>query len=963
MISNRTKHLFLLLIIFSNFHLYSQNEHLKVKQFTLENGLKVYLNEDQFAQNVFGAIAVNAGSKNDPAEATGIAHYLEHLLFKGTQSMGTWNYEKEKIHLDSITYWYEQLALTQDENKREYIQKQINSQAIKAAKYSLPNDFDGLLKSIGATGVNAFTSPDMTFYHNSFPTHQVEKWLDIYAHRFQNPVFRSFQSELEVVYEEKNRAMDNFEYRMFETFMKEVFAPHPYGTQTTLGDTEHLKNPSLEKMYEFFNTYYVANNMALILTGNFNSDEIIPIIKEKFGVWKSKPIPEFPNYQIQKFEGKKEIKVRYTPLKAGVLAFKTGSVKNDDYAAIQVMTAMLSNQQKTGLLDELVLKNDILYVEALQDAMNDDGVTYIIFVPKIIIQSFNKAEKLIFNAIKHLQSGNFDEELLNGAKNRLYIQMQMNLENNKQRGIAIGEAFNRGWEWNDYLNYLEKINDIDKNDIIAAANQYLNENHLALYSKMGFPKKEKLEKPPYKALQPNNTKTSEYATYFKSIKEQNIEPSFLDFENDAEYISLGRKNDLYITRNPINNIFSLKIKYEIGKEVNNNLKMAIALMKYSGTKNKSMQSLKQQWDNLGATYQIALERDYLSISIKGKEENLEEILQLLNQTIHQCELNEEAKKIIAKQMRIDKQVEKKTPSTVGNAMRYFVIYGNVSSYINRYSRKDIKNVNIQDAEEALSKALDHTATLHYTGNNDIEYIKESIQKNYTLSTSGIREKNAPRVSQHYDKNTIYIIHNKKALQSQVYFYIQGKPYNNKEYSLYQAFNTYIGDGFSGLVLQEIREYRSLAYSAWARYFYFVNNKKDSPDHSLFNAFVACQSDKTNEAIDVMMDILQNLPQKEEKLSEIITTLEQKNASNNIAFRTKSETIDYLKKLSFEKSPQELAYDDYAQLKFDDIMDFYKNHLQNEAIVITIYGNKNNIDLDALKQYGDITFLKIKDVLK
>ena len=221
------------------------NNSLKVETYQLPNGFTVFLNQDTTATRVFGAVMVNAGSKHEDPKATGMAHYLEHLLFKGTEEYGTSNYQAEKVHLDSINLLYEELAKTTDEDQRKAIQKSINDQALKASKYGMPNEFDKMLKSIGSTGINAFTSEEMTFYHNSFPGHEVEKWLTLYADRFKNPVFRSFQSELEVVYEEKNRAEDDFENRVFTVMEENLFPNLPYGQWPVLGTIEHLKTPSL----------------------------------------------------------------------------------------------------------------------------------------------------------------------------------------------------------------------------------------------------------------------------------------------------------------------------------------------------------------------------------------------------------------------------------------------------------------------------------------------------------------------------------------------------------------------------------------------------------------------------------------------------------------------------------------------------------------------------------------------
>ena len=253
---------------------------LTVKQYKLDNGLTVILNEDHSKPQIFGAVVVKAGSKNDPHDATGIAHYFEHIMFKGTDQIGTLNYPAEKVFLDSIVMMYDQLYLTKEEKARHEIQMKINQLSLKASEFAIPNEVDVLLRDIGSSGLNAYTSLEQTVYHNSFPSNQIGKWMDIYSERFRNPVFRLFQSELETVYEEKNMYADNPMSMMFENLLKTFYKKHPYGQQTTIGTIEHLKNPRLSKMMEYFNTYYVANNMALVLCGDFDTEKVIPLIQE-----------------------------------------------------------------------------------------------------------------------------------------------------------------------------------------------------------------------------------------------------------------------------------------------------------------------------------------------------------------------------------------------------------------------------------------------------------------------------------------------------------------------------------------------------------------------------------------------------------------------------------------------------------------------------------------------------------
>ena len=253
------------------------DDPIDLKQRRLANGLTVLLSENHEVPRIFGAVIVRAGGKNDPASATGIAHYLEHMLFKGTEALGTVDAARERPHLQRITALYERLRTTTDEEERAGLLAAIDRESQAAGKLAIPNELDRLLLEMGGTGVNAFTTPDITVYYNAFPARSVDRWLWLYAHRFQDPVFRLFPSELEAVYEEKNQSMDSFE-PIAEVFLKHFFPTHPYGSQVVLGSVEHLKNPSLKEMYAFYRRYYVPGNMALALSGDFDAEAIWPVI-------------------------------------------------------------------------------------------------------------------------------------------------------------------------------------------------------------------------------------------------------------------------------------------------------------------------------------------------------------------------------------------------------------------------------------------------------------------------------------------------------------------------------------------------------------------------------------------------------------------------------------------------------------------------------------------------------------
>ncbi len=222
--------------------------------YTLSNGLKVFLSVNHQSPRISAHIAVRTGSRNDPAETTGLAHYLEHLMFKGTKQYGTSNYAAEKALLDTIEARYEQYRLVKDPERRRVLYHEIDSISQLAAQYN--------------------------------PANEVDRWARIQADRFQNMVIRGFHTELEAVYEEYNIGIAQDQRKIFEALSAKMFPTHPYGTQTTIGTQEHLKNPSITNIKNYFHNYYCPNNVAICMAGDFDPDEVIAILERHFGSWK-----------------------------------------------------------------------------------------------------------------------------------------------------------------------------------------------------------------------------------------------------------------------------------------------------------------------------------------------------------------------------------------------------------------------------------------------------------------------------------------------------------------------------------------------------------------------------------------------------------------------------------------------------------------------------------------------------
>lgn len=929
-----------------------------IKQLKLDNGLSIILNEDHSKKEVFGMLVVKAGAKNDPKDATGMAHYQEHMLFKGTTELGTSDWEKEKPHIDRIIALYDKLGATKDDSLRLKIQKEINVESIEAGKYSILNETSSLINQMGGTNMNAGTGWDQTVFYNAFPPNQIERWASLYSHRFMNPVFRAFQSELETVYEEKNMYQDNFITSLLDAFNKNFYKKHPYGQQTIIGTTENLKNPSLTKMYEFFKTYYVANNMALVLIGDFDTETVLPMLKAKFGQWKSGDLPKKEHYVEAAFEGREQVTGKYSPIKMAMLGFRTVPEGHADELPLTLFNKLIFNEQGTGTLNKLVQNGKVMAVEAISMHYQDYGADIFLVIPKLIGQKMRTAENLALKAIQIVRDGDFDEAALQQAKKEMYVSFQLEMEDPEVKANSIAQLFLLNKEMGDLEAYPARINAITKADILRVAKKYYGDNYLAFYSKMGSPKKEKLSKPQYDPIENNTNAVSSFAKKFQDIAELEVKPDFVDFEKDIESLSLGEGLNLYCAKNSKNDIYTSTLVFKVGNLKIKEIDLVVALMNRAGTTDMSRDDLQTEFAKIGCTYEFSSDSERVILEISGLEKDLDRAYQLIGKLTASPQIKEKDLEIAMDDIISERKYEREDPAGVAQALVGQVMYGDKSSTIHRMRKKDIKHFEIAEFNRIWSEVFAYECDIHYTGSSNGNQVKEMIAKHIKFTAKPTKADQSGRIQvKDYQENLIYFVNRKDAIQSNIYFLVNGKPFAKEEVPAQEAFNSYFGGGFSGLVLQEIREYRSLAYSAGAWYV--------SPNHvglnNYFIGMIGTQADKTLDAMQVFYDLKKDMPEKPERMSFIQPYLAQTCITARPTFRNLTFSIASWKEMGYDADPSILIDEKAKTISFDDISKFYKKNIKDQAIVTMIVGDKSKIDLKKLAEYGKIKFIKEKDL--
>jgi zinc protease len=933
-------------------------ENPRIVTYKLENGLTVILKEDHNQPKVFGGVITRAGAKDDPEDATGMAHYQEHMLFKGTQTLGTTDWEKEKPHIDRIFELYDQLGQTKSDSARKEIQAEINKESVAAGKYAILNETSFLINAIGGTGLNAGTGPDQTVYYNQFPPNQMEKWLDLYAERFYKPVFRSFQSELETVYEEKNMYDDQFFTGLFEAFNKRFFKEHPYGQRSIIGTTDDLKNPSLTKMYQFFQDWYRPNNMALILVGDFSTEEIKPLIAAKFNKWEKGEVPEHKTYNEKPFDGREFFKVRMSPIPLGAIGFRAPASGSDDELAWDMTMKVLTNNMETGLLDQLMVNNEMLLTTAVNIPYQDYGETVFIFVPGFF-KSLKKAEGKIMEKIDMLKKGEFSDDIVNNIKAEMYKSYQLELESVENQAINLAYTFSQGRDPLSVYEKPQKIKAITKQDIVDIASKYLNDNRLVMYSKMGFPKKEKLEKPDYEPVVSNTNTKSPYREKFEQIDAFPYEIKPIDLSEKLQKLEVFPQVTLRRGNNPLNDIAEINMQFNKGKSHDMMLMYATNAMNNAYPEGMTLQKFKEAMGNTNCSYNFYTSESVTGIKIKGPEDKLTEAYELINSLLESPVISKDRIIQMYKEERMNRRMEKTEPDMIASGLYNYLLFGEKSQYKDRLPAKEIKKLDPQNLVDIFKDALQYQSDVFYVGKKSANEVSEDLKQTCLFLTNVKHQGKGFGLEsiKTFAKNEVFFINNDRSKQSKLFLFINQDKVTPEERPLIEAFNMYFGGSFSGLVLQEIREYRSMAYSAGARF--------DMPEYkendAVFFGYVGTQCDKTIDALEIFNGLIRNMPQKPERMQMIKDYLVNSAITKRGGFRSMPWKDRYWDHIGYNSDPIPQKVEAYKKLEFEDVVKFYEQKIKDKAVVIALVGASEQIDMEALKQYGDLQIKEWKDV--
>lgn len=919
--------------------------------YTLDNGLKVYLSVNKETPRIQTYIAVRVGGKNDPAETTGLAHYLEHLMFKGTENFGTQNYAEEKPLLDQIETLFEVYRTKTDEAERTAIYRQIDSLSYEASKLSIPNEYDKLMASIGAEGSNAFTSYDVTAYVEDIPANQLDNWAKIQAERFKHHVIRGFHTELETVYEEKNMSLASDGNKVFDGILEASFANHPYGKQSVIGTQEHLKNPSITNIKEYYKKWYVPNNMAICMSGDFDFDEAMDIIEKYFG--DMQPNPEL---QMMEYEPEKEITepiVRETwGLESEMLAiaWRFPGASSDEALMMSIIDALLNNG-KAGLLDlNLMQEQKVLWAYSFPLLLSDYSLHLVQAAPKEG-QTLDDVKDLILEQFAHLRNGEWDESLLTASIANLKLDAQVSLEDNDSRAYTMVDAFINGTPWEDVVNRIERMEKITKQDVMDFANKYFTDNNYAvLYKRQGEdPNLKNIDKPAITPIFMNRDTASTFLRDVQATVVNPIEPKFVDFDKEVSKGTIGQLPFLY-HKNNLNDVFVLQYIFDFGSNENKLLPIAANYMDFLGTSNMSATEIKQALYSLACSYYINVSDTKTTIHLYGLSENMEKAITLLEELLSDAIPNQEAYENLVSDILKSRDDAKTNQDESIYRLQEYALYGANTPSKNILSKKELENLNpttLLQTIRQLSASYhqitcyspmemeDAKAIVQHTHKfaEEIAHVKKNEAYKYKPTTENIVYI-AP-----YDANQIYLMSAS----------IGNETFDVKELPAITLYNTYFGGNMSGIVFQEMREARALAYHASA----YISEPSRKEEPCIYKTFIATQNDKMIDAITTFDEIINNMPVSQ-KAFDI--------AKESLISHLRTERISGGEILSYYLSQQELGltqdsrrqlYEAVLAMTLEDVVEYQQAKVKGLKYTTCVLGREADLDMKSLEKWGKI----------
>jgi predicted Zn-dependent peptidase len=928
----------------------AETDPLNVEVHTLENGLTIYFSENHEEPRIAARVTARAGGAQDDPEATGMAHYLEHMLAnKGTSNLGTTDFDGEKPVLDEIRARYDELFVTRDQAKRMELYKTIDALGQRANQYTIANELKQVYGLLGARGLNAFTSRDNTAYVVDIPSNKLEPWAVLEGDRFSNAVFRSFQTEVETVYEEKNRSLDNAGRQMYDAISAALFTTHPYG-RSVLGTIDHLKNPSISRMEAFYNKWYIPNNMAVVLAGDFDSEEALALITEHFSALEAGVLPEEKLPAPPPLVGETVLHLRHNADEQVRYAWQTVSRGHPDESAL-VLADMLLDNSASGIMDRNLNNPQKLRSSGSSSTVMKYAGQQLVWGRPRTGQTLDEVKILLLEQLEVLKRGEFSDEELDAIRLNFRVRETAALESNAARVSAMMSSFVHEEEWSYTRARLDRLAAVTREDIQRVAEAYFGENRVVLTLESGEPEIPEIVAPELGDRPLNTTDHSELFERVSQMETPSLEVQSLT-EGEDYSVRDTTAGKLYTVKNPYSDLSAVVWRFETGSARDPLLCIAMNLWRRAGVGEMDQNAWEAWLYQRAVSLKTSCGDESVRVTITGPAAQVEEALPMVVERLREPALDEETVNTYLEDYVARRQDNKITLDLQQNALRKYALYGEKSPFLRSASDDTILSTSAADYLDRVSSLAGAQRVTLYVGPRSIDEVEAEL---ITAESYAELEAFEPKSFVVPEQSRILFL-DFDSVQSKITVYGPDSVLNNDERPEYALYGELMG-GSAGLVFQEIREARSLAYSAGGGY----RSGSEVGDQNYLWGVVACQADKTVVATELLVDLLHNLPDQDERWRRSHQAAIQRQVSSRIGFRAVPGTVESWRRQGLESDPRPELVSAIEGRSFDQLKAF-ANRFREMPFSIVVLGNAEKVDLKALEAIAPVTELQLEDLL-
>lgn len=929
---------------------------MAVQIHTLANGLSVYLAENHDEPWISCRVAVRAGAAQEPQHATGLAHYLEHMLAnKGTRALGTRDPDAERPHLDRLRSLYEALRDTDgadgngEADRRAALLAEIDDANQAANRWAIPNELKQAYGLLGARGLNAYTSHDRTVYTVDIPRNRLQAWAMLEGDRFASPVFRGFPTELETIIEEKNRALDNPNRGLLMEANARLWAGHPY-SRDVLGAVEHLMNPSIAATEAFFRQWYVANNMAVVLAGDLDPDEALALVSAYFGdlprgelPTHGAPVPTLPSGE-QRFEithhGDPEVR----------LVWRTVAREHEDAEALMLADMMLDNNS-TGLLNTRLEQRQLVRAAGSFPGLRIQGGSQTVWGRPRIDQSLDEVEALLRAQVAALRDGDFREDDLRALIANFEVGELRRLESNSAQAALMLDAFTHGRSWDRVRSQLARLATLGRDQVVEAARRWLGDDVVVGRRREGEPRVTKI---PVFGLRELDLDSDSHSPLFETVTTLDTPPLDVQILVAGEHFEVVDRPmpgvaRLYWAANPNNDLYQLSMRRYVGAAHDPVLSKGLDLWGRAGVGELDLEGYRRTLFHRAAAIAVDCRRQQTTASIAGRAHTLPELLPLLRERLERPVIGEHERGRWASDLVGKRKQRSETAKFKFGALKQWALRGDQSPYLAEALSNDaVLALELDTLRAAPADLRRYDSVVMYAGTHSLEAVRELLATHFADVEGAATPDYQPTVFQALTGTRIFVVH-AEAAQASVGVYIPSERYDPRRSPVYRLFHEYMG-GPAGLVFQELREARGLAYSAHGGH----SAGARLGDQNLVWASAASRPDRVVEAATVMLDLLRGPPLHSARFDRARGSAIEKVTSGRVRFRGFGATAESwrLRGLDIDPRPRVLAALRRGDLGLDALREF-ASPLADSGAAVVVAGDTSQIDLDALGRLGTV----------